>query len=262
MAAERSTGLDQLLHALVAAEDSGATDTLLQACERLRLSCTQVARSPQMVMDILQGSGTKPLIMFADIRWMDRIRAMAGGHVLPRTILITSQSSGRELLRQLLEGAEECIERPFDVDEAVDCMERVLHGPSILDQVAAAQVGRLGLKEMQHRVRQAMFTHALERTDGNRHAAARLLEVNRRAVQLAAKELDDARMSPPAMKSVRISRALRPPPVSGLRLVGDTSALVHERVTLYAPGTVLWRELPRRTPESVASVFENQPVRR
>src|SRR5690606_8743851 len=82
-----------------------------------------------------------------------------------------------------------------------------LHGPSALDRMAAAHLGRYGLKDAQHVVRRSMIAEALGRTNGNRHAAARLLRVDRRAVQLALKELEDIESSAPAA-SYRAGRGL------------------------------------------------------
>lgn len=48
--------------------------------------------------------------------------------------------------------------------------------------VARSSVGRLGLKEAQKMLRAEMFKEALRRVGGNRHAAARLLGIDRRYI--------------------------------------------------------------------------------
>jgi DNA-binding NtrC family response regulator len=55
---------------------------------------------------------------------------------------------------------------------------------------ASLEVGRLGVREAQDVVRRTMYLEALARTKGSRKAAARLLGVDRRAVQRIAADLD------------------------------------------------------------------------
>ncbi|HEX3853711.1 MAG TPA: hypothetical protein VHW01_22255 [Polyangiaceae bacterium] len=55
---------------------------------------------------------------------------------------------------------------------------------------AYRNTGCMGVKEAQKALRIEMFREALRRVDGNRHAAARLLQVNRRYVLKMLKEID------------------------------------------------------------------------
>lgn len=55
--------------------------------------------------------------------------------------------------------------------------------------VARRTVGRVGLKEAQKVLRAEMFREALRRVDGNRHAAARVLRIDRRYVLKMLKEI-------------------------------------------------------------------------
>jgi hypothetical protein len=55
---------------------------------------------------------------------------------------------------------------------------------------AHRNTGHMGVKEAQKALRIEMFREALKRVDGNRHAAARLLQVNRRYVLKMLKEID------------------------------------------------------------------------
>jgi hypothetical protein len=125
----------------------------------------------------------------------------------------------------------------------------MLNGPSTLQRVAASQLGRYGLKDAQQFVRRAMLQEALDRTGGNRHATARLLRVDRRAVQLALKELGT---------DAGPNLALPPSPVSSAHPCAsgaELRALIKTRVQL-AADVILWRELPQQSPEYIHGVFE------
>jgi DNA-binding NtrC family response regulator len=63
-------------------------------------------------------------------------------------------------------------------------------GEEALIAAASLEVGRLGVREAQDVVRRTMYLEALARTKGSRKAAARLLGVDRRAVQRIAADLD------------------------------------------------------------------------
>jgi DNA-binding NtrC family response regulator len=57
-----------------------------------------------------------------------------------------------------------------------------------LRKMARLLVGRVGLRDAVSMLRSAMVEEALERANGSRHGAARLLRVNRRAIQRHASE--------------------------------------------------------------------------
>lgn len=63
--------------------------------------------------------------------------------------------------------------------------------PALLGEVARRNTGHLGVKEAQRAVRLEMFREALVRARGNRHAAARLLGVDRRYVLKMLKEFPE-----------------------------------------------------------------------
>ena len=81
------------------------------------------------------------------------------------------------------------LEKPFTPEALEQRITHISTGAPFLARLARAYVGVYGVLEAQRLVRHAMFQEALERTQGNRHAAARLLQVDRRAVQLMAAQL-------------------------------------------------------------------------
>jgi len=68
--------------------------------------------------------------------------------------------------------------------------QRPTSAESALLIAAYRNTGYVGVKEAQKALRIEMFREALKRVNGNRHAAARLLQVNRRYVLKMLKELD------------------------------------------------------------------------
>ena len=73
---------------------------------------------------------------------------------------------------------------PFDIHQLRSQCEVLIQSPCSTDvgEAAKAIVGIQGVKEVQRLVRRVMFREALRMTNGNRHAAARLLRVDRRYV--------------------------------------------------------------------------------
>ena len=76
------------------------------------------------------------------------------------------------------------------VEHSASAGQRPTSAESALLMAAHRNTGCMGVKEAQKALRIEMFREALKRVDGNRHAAARLLQVNRRYVLKMLKEID------------------------------------------------------------------------
>jgi DNA-binding NtrC family response regulator len=108
----------------------------------------------------------------------------------PAMIAMTGHAARSVVFDLACSGVLAFLEKPFtpaDLEQRIADVATM--APQLLRRLARAYVGRYGAREAQRLVRYAMFQEALERTEGNRHAAARLLGVDRRAVQLMAAEL-------------------------------------------------------------------------
>jgi len=104
----------------------------------------------------------------------------------PKMIAISGQASRAEVFELMCWGVSGYLEKPFTPEDLRQCLDSA----EPLARVARAHVGRLGAREAQQTVKRTMFQEALTRTRGNRHAAARLLRVDRRIVQLMASEVE------------------------------------------------------------------------
>lgn len=110
----------------------------------------------------------------------------------PTMIAISGQASRTEVFELMCWGVSGYLEKPFTPAQLAECLAASGEPVGPLARVARAHVGRFGAREAQQMVKLTMFHEALERTRGNRHAAARLLRVDRRIVQLMAPEVSDA----------------------------------------------------------------------
>lgn len=120
------------------------------------------------------------------VRVIERARQLSPSPVL---IAMSGAASRDEVFDLAMYGVAAFLDKPFTVARVQECLDRAaLDHP--LERIARSEVGRAGAKEAQQRLREAMFREALQRTRGNRHAAARLLKVDRRIVQLMAAALN------------------------------------------------------------------------
>ncbi len=117
----------------------------------------------------------------------------------PTMIAISGRAARAEVFDLMCWGVSGYLEKPFNLEDLRACLTQAARAATPLARVARAQVGRFGAREAQQVVKLTMFQEALDRTRGNRHAAARLLRVDRRIVQLMASELAgaDAATRPP-----------------------------------------------------------------
>jgi hypothetical protein len=141
--------------------------TVAEATERLRLGVGLV------VTDVSFADGTCD-ILFEQARSLELppVFVIVHGELLPEPLIRLIEEHARE-------PASERVASSLPAEDAL---------------VAAASrgVGRLGVREAQDVVRRTMYSEALARTKGSRKAAARLLRVDRRAVQRIAADLDSA----------------------------------------------------------------------
>jgi DNA-binding NtrC family response regulator len=131
-------------------------------------------------------------LCLAGVRGHEVFRVASAMPRPPTMIAISGQASRTEVFELMCWGVSGYLEKPFTPDQLADCLDAAAEAVGPLARVARAHVGRFGAREAQQMVKLTMFHEALERTRGNRHAAARLLRVDRRIVQLMAPEVSDA----------------------------------------------------------------------
>ena len=80
-------------------------------------------------------------------------------------------------------GVREYLQKPFGGEDLARAIQVACAEAPRVETFVAAQVGHVGMRDLQKQVRDAMVREALARSDGSRSAAARLLNVTRQAVQ-------------------------------------------------------------------------------
>lgn len=97
--------------------------------------------------------------------------------------------------RLLSVGVASYLDRPVTAEEVAAELKTLSAGTDILAEAVRATVGVRDLKDMQRWVRFTMCAEALQRVRGSRRGAARLLGVDRRAVQKLVEQMQDSEAS-------------------------------------------------------------------
>ena len=146
---------------------------------------------------------------------MDRVEKMRIERALrranPAALLVAIGASlpGSAAFRLAAAGVTAFLDLPIDAEQVSNCLRSLAQPADLLIHAARVEVGQRDLKQAQRVVRLSMCQEALNRANGSRRAAARLLGVDRRAVQKIAVEL--ARVAPPAAAAAASS-----PPEEGI----------------------------------------------
>lgn len=142
--------------------------TATRACELLR-----EVRSELIVTDVrLQDSTAFELL--------DAVRDLSP---VPVVIAISGKASPDEAFQLAQKGVRGYLAKPFSLNALREAVETAFDQGPDLEPAIAAAVGRVPLRRVQSDVRRVMVKEALARAEGNRSAAARLLQVTRQAIQ-------------------------------------------------------------------------------
>lgn len=107
----------------------------------------------------------------------------------PRLVAVIHEAPCALVFTLSRHGVSATLPAAFDSAEVAHALGDLIVEDTALTRVARAHVGAIGVKQLVTQVRDAMFDEALSRTGGNRHAAARLLGVDRKRVQAMAERL-------------------------------------------------------------------------
>lgn len=105
--------------------------------------------------------------------------------VFPAVVAMSAYASSAESFELASLGVRAYLEKPLDLDVLEQTLEAAVStAPDVAPQVRQA-VGRVGLKEMESRIRELMLREALGRSGGSRRGAAKLLSISRQLLQHA-----------------------------------------------------------------------------
>lgn len=181
--------LDHLSVALVVDDDKGMLNSVVRALSRAGVREVRCATSLSEAREQLDESVDLLVcdLCLGEDSGLELFAAANRLPVPPATLAMTGHASREVVFDLAYSGVSAFLEKPFSPDEFERRVSSIsTSAPQLLARLARAYVGVHGVREAQRMVRHAMFQEALERTQGNRHAAARLLQVDRRAVQLMA----------------------------------------------------------------------------
>jgi DNA-binding NtrC family response regulator len=109
----------------------------------------------------------------------------------PMKIGISGRASAQQAFDLSQLGVRAYLAKPFSLRDLREAVDRLRNEAPALEPVARATVGRVSLREVTSRMRNAMIDEALARSGGSRSGAARLLEVSRQAVQQIVRQVED-----------------------------------------------------------------------
>jgi DNA-binding NtrC family response regulator len=203
---------------LLGAEESPLNDALRRGVERCGASETLLVGSAE---DALAAMKRNPSIVFFHVA-SERLNGRRIERVLrahsPKIPLIAfgPPISTPVAFRLASAGVAAYLQEPFVEQDVAACIEELALPEKRLVGTARLEVGLRDMKEAQRVLRLSMCAEALRQSGGSRRAAARVLGVDRRAVQKIAEELketaDVPAFVPPAARldTVRgMARALR-----------------------------------------------------
>ena len=107
--------------------------------------------------------------------------------VAPAIVAMSGVASPDAAFRLAQAGVREYLTKPLSADELTEALARATTAPDLRPQLRRV-VGWVGVHEVEKSVRDALLDEALERTNGNRSAAARLLRVSRQLLQHMVRE--------------------------------------------------------------------------
>lgn len=175
--------------ALVVVQDPRAWSGLKDILGELGVSRVAHATGEELAMRHVAG-GVDAVFVFASLP--DRlalrvISAAASACPAPRLIVV-SDGPHPDLFELARAGAQAHLSWPLCLDEVRVCLEAPMGSMAGLDAATRPLLGRVGLRDAQSLLRQAMLRNALTASQGSRRGAARILGVTRPAVQRMLRE--------------------------------------------------------------------------
>lgn len=118
--------------------------------------------------------------------------AQAAAERSPRPVVlaISAEATPMQAFQLAQSGVVGFIPKPIDIPTFSATVEAFLEKQFPIGRSVALEVGRTAYSTVLENVRRTMLTQALGRTNGNKGAAARLLQVTRQAVQQMIKDFE------------------------------------------------------------------------
>jgi two-component system nitrogen regulation response regulator GlnG len=189
----------QLRRVLVVEDDEALRRSLARVVRQWGAQVSE-AGSVHEGIELLQEN---PDLLITDVALPDGdafklLELAAARRPAPVSIAVSGQTSTEDAFRLAQVGCRAYLEKPFQLDQLSERVEKALSEAPKIDALVAASVGRTPMRELQTEVRRVMVEQALAKAEGSRSGAARLLSVSRQAVQQMVREREEGEYSAPS----------------------------------------------------------------
>jgi DNA-binding NtrC family response regulator len=177
---------DQVKRVLVVEDDESTREAVTRILQRCEVEVVQAATAGEGKACLEQGP--PPDVILIDVRLPDGpvdavLEAACELAPAPVIVAMSGVATAEESFRLNRFGVREYLQKPFGGEELARTIRAACAEAPRVETFVAAQVGHVGMRDLQKQVRDAMVREALARSAGSRSAAARLLHVTRQAVQ-------------------------------------------------------------------------------
>ena len=170
---------------LVVEDDVELSNAIVAAIAERVQECRAVPTLEDATREL---GGWHPTLVIMDIKLPDgtTVELLESARELkpwPTFVSMSGQADVEETFRLAQLGVRAFLAKPLDVAELLETIDQVLSVPPEWTPVVKNMVGHSQLKDFEEEVRSTMIDEALDRTDGSRRGAAKLLSVTRQALQ-------------------------------------------------------------------------------
>ncbi|HEX9620991.1 MAG TPA: response regulator [Polyangiaceae bacterium] len=138
-------------------------------------------RPELLVLDFMLPDGTAA----------DLLSALGPDAPLPAVVALSAYAEPRDSFELARLGVRAYLQKPVDLVAFERAVQKALTEPPDIALSARGAVGHIGLKEAEEALRRTMVKEALDRSQGSRRGAARMLAVSRELLQHVLRKLRD-----------------------------------------------------------------------
>jgi DNA-binding NtrC family response regulator len=170
---------------LVVEDDAGLSIAIARVIS-CRVQSTRIATTVEQAREQLMT--WRPNLVMLDVKLLDGtavdlLEGVAELMPWPTFIAMSGRAGVKETFRLAQLGVRAFLPKPLDIGQLLDTVDRVLSVPPEWTPVVKNMVGHGQLMSFEEDVRRIMIDEALNRTNGSRRAAAKVLSITRQALQ-------------------------------------------------------------------------------
>ena len=184
--------LQKLRRVLIVEDDDALRRSLARVVKRWGAEVLEAGTVEEGIVKL----DLNPEVLITDVALPDGeafelLKAAGQRRPAPVAIAVSGAVTTEQSFRLGQLGCRAFLEKPFELEDLAERVEKALTEAPDLQALVAASVGRTPMRELQGEVRRVMVEQALAKAEGSRSGAARLLSVSRQAVQQMVRERGD-----------------------------------------------------------------------